>query len=254
MKYLLTALWTIICIGVLAYSHITWNKQTSVQAVVSEPTPTVEQDSNELNVDDKYLELAANWPESAKEQLKLSLKDSTPFNILFVGSSALQWGEEVTTSLNESFGSDRITTEVHTYDLTSNDFIAENKQIELAAKKAQLIVIEPFLLNDNGEFTIDESLANLTKIIEDIKVESPDSTFILQPSYPIYLPKYYATQVQALKDYAVANNLTYLDHWTAWPATDNSEIKNYLIEGQNGPNEQGTQVWTQFLVEYFVKK
>lgn len=82
----------------------------------------------------------------------------------------------------------------------------------------------------------------------------PDSTFILQPSYPIYLPKYYATQVQALKDYAVANNLTYLDHWTAWPATDNSEIKNYLIEGQNGPNEQGTQVWTQFLVEYFVKK
>lgn len=95
MKYLLTALWTIICIGVLAYSHITWNKQTSVQAVVSEPTPTVEQDSNELNVDDKYLELAANWPESAKEQLKLSLKDSTPFNILFVGSSALQWGKRL---------------------------------------------------------------------------------------------------------------------------------------------------------------
>jgi hypothetical protein len=254
MKYLLTAVWTIFCIGVLAYSHISWNKQTSVQAVVSEPTPTLEQDSDEVNVDEHYLELAANWPESAKELLKLSLKNSTPFTILFVGSSALQWEKEVTQSLLDNFGTDHITTEVHTYDLTSKEFIEENKQLELSARKAQLIVIEPFLLNDNGEYTIDESLANLTKIIEDIKVESPDTTIILQPSYPIYLPKYYATQVQALKDYAVANNLTYLDHWTAWPATDSSEIKNYLNEGQNGPNEQGTQVWAQYLVEYFVHK
>jgi hypothetical protein len=254
MKYLLTALWTMFCIGILAYSHITWNKQTAVQAVVSDSEPTVKQDSNGQNADDHYMELAANWPEAAKEQLKLSLEKGNPYSILFVGSTALQWGNQVTQSLLESFGSERITTELYTYDLTSNDFVAENKQLELAAKKAQLIVIEPFLLNDNGEVPIDATLANATKIMENIKAKNPDTTFILQPSYPIYLPKLYSTQVQALKDYAVANNISYLDHWTAWPATDNSEIKNFLNEGQNSPNDQGNQVWAQYLVEYFVNK
>ncbi|MFB3170029.1 SGNH/GDSL hydrolase family protein [Neobacillus sp. 179-C4.2 HS] len=254
MKYFLTALWVFVCIGVLAFSHITWNKQTTVQAVVSDTEPSVKQDTNGVNADDKYMALAANLPEAAKKQLKLSLKDGKPYSILFVGSTALQWGSQVTESLLKSYGSERITTEMHTYDLTSNDFIGENKQLELAAKKAQLIVIEPFLLNDNGEVTIENTLANLTKIMEDIKAESPDTTFILQPSNPIYLPKLYSTQVEALKNYAVANNITFLDHWTAWPATDNIDIKNYLINGQNVPNEQGTQVWAQYLIEYFVSK
>jgi hypothetical protein len=182
------------------------------------------------------------------------LESENSFSILFVGSTALQWGNQVSQSLLESYGSARITTEFHTYDLTSNDFLAENKQLELAAKKAQLIVIEPFLLNDNGEVPIDDTLDNITNIMEDIKAENPDTTFILQPSHPIYLPKLYSTQVLALKDYAVANHITYLDHWTAWPATDNIEINNFLNKGQNVPNEHGTQVWAQFLVDYFVNK
>lgn len=253
MKYFLTGLWGIVCLSVLVYGHIHWNKEITANAVAS--TPVVEQqdsqESNEVNFD-QYLALAANWPESAKQSFKQALESEQPFKVLFVGTTANQWEAEVTQRLTESYGSEHITTVIHTYDQTTQDIVAENKQLEWAAEKAQLVVIEPFLLNDNGKIKIDSTLANLTRIMEDIKAENPDTTFILQPSHPIYLPKLYATQVQALKDYAEANNLTYLDHWTAWPATDSIEINNYLNEGS--PNDQGNQVWAQFLVEYFVKK
>jgi hypothetical protein len=254
MKYFFTGLWGFVCLSVLVYGHIHWNKETAANAVAS--TPAVEQqesqESNEVNFD-QHLALAANWPESAKEQLKLNLEAETPFKILFVGSTLMEWEKTVTQSLTESFGSDKLQTAIHTYDLTSDSIIAENKQLELAAEKAQLIVIEPFLLNDNGHMKIEASLANLTKMMEDIKAENPDTTFILQPSYPFYLPNYYSVQVEALKEYASANNVTYLNHWDVWPATDNPEIQNYL-NGDAGPNEMGYQVWSQFLVDYFVNK
>lgn len=142
----------------------------------------------------------------------------------------------------------------HTYAQTSADILAENKQLEFAAEKAQLVVIEPFLLNDNSKIKVEETLANVTKMIEDIKTGNPDTTFILQPSNPIYLPKYYSTQVEALKEYTAANNITYFDHWKAWPATDNPEIKDYLNGDQSAPNEKGYQVWARYLIEYFINK
>ncbi|NYE05903.1 hypothetical protein F4694_002678 [Bacillus niacini] len=252
MKYLLTAIWALVCIGVLAFSHISWNKQTTVQAVKSEHDKKVDQENNTANNYEEYLKMAGNWPETAKDQFLLSMKAGNPFKILFVGSGALQWGNVVSQGLTESFGSKRISTSLHTFDSTSDDFIAGNKQLEIAAEKAQLVVIEPFLLNDNGTTTIDVTLANLTKIMDDIKAESPETTFILQPSYPFYLPNYYSIQVKALKEYATLNNLTYLDHWSAWPATDNPQINDYVT--QSGPNAEGLNVWANYLVEYFVKK
>jgi hypothetical protein len=249
MKYLFTAIWGIVCIGVLAYGHFHWNQQTAVKAT----EPVMTQESSEPDYS-RYLELADNWPDAAKEQFKTVLEEKKPFKILFVGSNAMEWEKSVTQSLMKSFGSERIITAQHTYDLTTKDIIAENKHLELAAEQAQLIVMEPFLLNDNGELKIDVTLANVTKMMESIKAENPDTTFILQPSFPIYLPKYYATQVEALKEYAASNHLTYLDHWPAWPATDQPEIKDFLNEDQTSPNEKGYQVWAQFLIDYFVNK
>lgn len=249
MKYFLTVIWGIICVSVLAYGHFHWNQQTAVQAV----EPVFSQDTSEIDHDD-YLELAANWPEPAKEQLKVALEHNQPFKIAFVGSTAMDWAKNVSQSLSDSFGSDRIHTAQFTYDQTTKDLIAENKQVEIAAEKAQLVVIEPFLFNDNGKLKINATLANVTKLMEDIKTTNPDTTFILQPSYPIYLPQYYSVQVEGLKQFAAENTITYLDHWTAWPATDNPELQEFLTEGENGPNDNGNQVWAQFLVDYFVNK
>ncbi|MBY0145132.1 SGNH/GDSL hydrolase family protein [Neobacillus niacini] len=247
MKYFLTAVWGLVCLGVLAYGHIHWNQQVAVKAV--EPVTTQQITETDFS---SYLEMAANWPDTAKDQLKLALESGQPFKILFVGSSSMEWEKSVTQSISESFGSDKIVTALHTYDQTSADFIGENKQLELVAEKAQLVVLEPFLFNDNGKLKIEETLANVTKMIEDIRAQNPDTTFILQPSNPIYLPQYYSEQIEGLKNFAAANNLTYLDHWIAWPATDNPELENYLNEDQS-PNELGYQAWAHFLSAYFVK-
>ncbi|MEH7276261.1 SGNH/GDSL hydrolase family protein [Neobacillus vireti] len=248
MKYFLTAIWVIICVGVLAFSHVQWNQKT---AAVNADEP-VTQDSNVIDIE-PYMSLAANWPEAAKAQLQVALEEEKQFKILFVGSTAMEWENSVTQSLSDSFGRDKISTVHYTYDLTTKDIVAENKQLELAAEKAQLVVIEPFLFNDNGKVKIDITLANVKKMMEEMKAANPETTFILQPSYPIYLPNYYSIQVEALKEFAAENNITYLDHWTAWPATDNPKIKDYL-NGQDSPNEKGYQVWAQYLVEYFVNK
>jgi lysophospholipase L1-like esterase len=248
MKYFFTVIWGLVCLGVLAYGHFHWNQQVAVKAV--EPVITQEMTEPDYSI---YLEMAGNWPETAKTQLNQALEAEQPFKILFVGSSFMEWEKSVTQSLSESFGSDKIHTALHTYGQTSADILAENKQLELASEKAQLVVMEPFLLNDNGKLKVEETLANVTKMMEDIKAGNPDTTFILQPSNPIYLPKYYSEQIEALKNYAVENNVTYLDHWTAWPATDHPELKNYLNEDQS-PNELGYQAWAQYLIAYFVKK
>jgi hypothetical protein len=248
MKYFFTAIWVLVCLGVLAYGHIHWNQQIAVKAV--EPVTTQQITETDYS---SYLEMAANWPDTAKSQLKLALEAEQPFKILFVGSASMEWEKGVSQIINESFGSDKIVTALHTYDQTSADIIAENNQQELAAEKAQLVVMEPFLLNDNGKLKIEETLGNVTKMIEDIKTANPDTTFILQPSNPIYLPKYYSEQIEGLKNYAAPNNITYLDHWTAWPATDNPDLENYLNEDQS-PNELGYQAWAQYLSAYFVKK
>lgn len=249
MKYFFTVIWGIICLGVLAYGHIHWNKQVAVKAV---ETPVITQEPSVTDYS-TYLEMAANWPETAKTQFKLALEAEQSFKILFVGSSSMDWEKSVSQHISENFGSDKVSTALHTYDQSSKDFIAENKQLELAAVKAQLVVIEPFLFNDNGNVKIEATLANLTKMISDIKAANPDTTFILQPSYPIYLPNYYSKQVEGLQEYAAANNIKYLDHWTAWPATDNPEIKDYFSD-ESGPNEKGYQVWAQYLNDYFVNK
>ncbi|MEH7180561.1 SGNH/GDSL hydrolase family protein [Neobacillus vireti] len=265
MKYLLTALWAFICIGILAYSHIHWNQQTTARAD-DIPTTTLDQESvsaenesnvleeqsNDVNID-KYIMLAANWPETAKQSLKQAIENKKPFKILFVGSAVNQWEKQVTQSLSDSFSSEHVITSTFSYDLTSKEIVDQGKQLEVAAEKAQLIVIEPFLLNDNGKVSIGNTLNNLTKMIETVKAKNPETTIILQPSYPLYKAKHYPKQVTALKAYAFENQLTFLDHWTQWPASNDPELNNYL-NGKSGPNELGYQVWAQFLVEYFVNK
>jgi hypothetical protein len=162
--------------------------------------------------------------------------------------------KDVIGHLNENFGTDHIAVSVHTYNVTSNEFIANNTQKEIAAEKAQLIVFEPFLLNDNNKGTVANSLNNLTKIMGDVKAANPGTTFILQPSYPLYAAKYYPRQVAKLKQYAAQNQITYLDHWTSWPASTDKALNDYLLPGGTGPNEKGIQIWSQYLINYLIHK
>ena len=252
MKYFFTAVWAIICIGVLVYGQNYWNEQTAAVKAVK-PVPLEEPAADAVDYD-KYIRLAENWPEAAKAQFKQRLEEQKPYKILFVGSTALEgdWETLVTKGLTSAYSKEHITSAVYTYDDTSRAFVNENWPQEIATEKADLILLEPFILNDNGVVGINDTLENLSKVIEEVKAVNPETTFILQPSYPLYQARVYPKQVEALRAYADENGLAYLDHWTAWPDPNSPEINNYLQD--NGPNEQGYQLWTDYIIDYLVNK
>ncbi|OIK10591.1 hypothetical protein BIV60_20435 [Bacillus sp. MUM 116] len=105
---------------------------------------------------------------------------------------------------------------------------------------------------DNGVVPIDETLNNVTKLMEQVKKENPDSTFVPQPSYPLYQAHFYPNQVAGLKKYAEKNDIPFLDHWSAWPDYHKKDLNNYLLPDESGPNKKGIHVWSGYLLHYLI--
>lgn len=259
MKSFLTTIYAIACVIVLFIGNQYWTNKTTIHIEASNNAEenSIETDTLEESNKD-ILSLTKNWPEQSVERFNLALEKKRPFKIVIVGSTALGgevgWAVQTKNRLLESYGSDFIAVEIMEFDSTSADFIADNKMGELAALKGDMILLEPFILNDNGKVIIDDSLANLTTIMETVKQTTPETVFLLQPSYPIYQAKRYPVQISELKNYAEANAIPYLDHWTVWPSYDSEEVKEYLDAEQSQPNEQGHQIWSEFISNYFISK
>ena len=116
-----------------------------------------------------------------------------------------------------------------------------------------ILLLEPFLLKDNGKIRIEDSLDAVTSIISSYRNANEDLIVILQPSNPLYDSKFYPLQVKKLKEYAEENEYIYLNHWKAWPELDNVEMEDYLTEDSK-PNHKGHQIWAKYLVDYFTGK
>jgi hypothetical protein len=256
MKYIFTAFWAIVCIVVLFYGHSYWSDRTEVKASAE---PSIEEGPQIETYEDqaKYLNMAKYWPESSKIDFQKALKAKKPFKILFVGSTALGtsekgWAKNAAAQIVNAYGSEKVEVSILTYDLTTKDFTDGQKQKEIIAENPNLIVMEPLLLNDNGALIpIQDSLLNLSILMKDVEKENPKTTFILQPSYPIYGTKTYPIQVAELKKYASENAITFLDHWSAWPEAD---LKNNVLTDQNGPTEKGIEIWEKFVEDYLIHK
>lgn len=260
MKTFLTIIYAIACAIVLIIGNYYWTNKTTVQIEASTNNAVhspAEDRQEETNL--QLLPLTKNWPEQSVERFKLALEVKTPFKIVIVGSTALGgdtgWAIQTKNRLQESYGLENLIVEIMEFGSTSTDFINQNKIGELAALKGDMILLEPFILNDNSSnVLIDDSLMNLSTIIETIKQTAPDTVFLLQPSYPIFQAKRYPVQISELKNYAEANSIPFLDHWTAWPSSDSEEVKGYIDSQLNQPNEKGHQVWSEFISNYFISK
>jgi hypothetical protein len=265
MKNFLTVLLGIACITVIILGNSYWNERIQ-SAKATEDGITTKQNSNtesgsknkETNNND-VTALAANWPVSAIERLIETQAEEMAFKILFVGSPAI--GNEsagtypvVKEKMIDSYGVENIQIALKTFNFSSFEFINNNHQEEVADEAADLVVIEPFILMDNGVVEISNSLENLSFLIETIRIKNPEASIIIQPGYPLHNAKYYPIQVDAVKEYAVQNGITYLDHWAAWPDHQSDEIIEYLLPEQAGPSDKGIQVWSDFLLNYFIKQ
>ena len=207
---------------------------------------------------DSLLTYTKNWPAESVDTLKANLEAGQPFKIAILGSSALgegkeSWPEIVKASLNDTFAQN-VTVSTLTYDLTSLEFVNEDKVTEVIEEQPDLVLFEPFTLKDNGLVTIDDTLENASSTIAEIKESLPDTVVLIQPPHPLHQATYYPVQVEALEQYAEDNDIPYLNHWEAWPDQDSEEIKDYLSEDASEPSVKGHQVWAEYLIDYFIAK
>ena len=259
MKSFLTMIYAVGCIVFLAISHYYWTNQTTVHTAASNQSPEESHDDQKPENDHPLLLLTKNWPEKGVEDFKQALENKQPFKIVIVGSTALGgdegWAMKTKTNLLESYGAEILTVDIIEYDSTSSNFVESEKLAELVAFNGNMILLEPFILNDNaGLIKIDDSLANVSLIVETVKNTNPEAVFLLQPSHPIFQATRYPVQISELKQYATTNDINFLDHWTSWPNPNDEEVKDYLNVDQSAPNDKGHQLWSEFISDYLISK
>lgn len=267
MKAFFTTLLAIACAVILIWGNIHWNQKSVVSganeqvesknAKSSKPVRTIKEESKEKEID--LTVFTQNWPEEAKASFQEASDNDRPFKIAIVGSAAIGdepdgWAYQVKEELEKALGSEVVAVTINRVNSTTVGYINEDEHIKLAEEKVDLILLEPFILSDNGNVLIEDSLDNIGTIIEAITENNSNATFILQPPNPIYKPKLYATQVEALEAYAKENNITYLNHWDAWPDTQSEDIYEYVEDDTGLPNEEGHKLWSQYVMDYLISK
>lgn len=269
MKPIYTMIMAVICIFILIAGNFYWNNKTAVTVEGGEMKDAVAEASEkpikkkadkekkeESNVDvEKVKALAANWPENARNGLVASLDEGRPYHIVFAGSPALgegedSWPELVKKGMTETYGNSVFTFTTLIFDTNSNEFVEEGHIDDLAETGADLILLEPFTLKDNGVVEIEKSAENIEAIIAAVKEENEDTVVLLQPPHPISSSSWYPVQVEELGKFANANGYTFLNHWEAWP----EDTTGYLTESNDGPNEKGHEIWAKYLLEFFINK
>ncbi|WP_051291630.1 SGNH/GDSL hydrolase family protein [Fictibacillus gelatini] len=200
--------------------------------------------------------LTKNFPDPLKKIIQAKIKKGEPVKLAIIGSADTSedpgsWVNQLKQKLDERYGEG-------VFDVTAKGFkddwsitIAENKEYkDVIETKPDILLIEPFLLNDSGEIRVEDTLGALGIIIDDFKKKSPKMTVMVQPSVPIYKPQGYAEQVAELKTYAKKNGLIYVNHWDNWPDPNSEKIKAYY-DKDSLPNEKGNRAWAEYLGDYF---
>ncbi|KHD84916.1 hypothetical protein G4D61_08370 [Bacillus ginsengihumi] len=203
----------------------------------------------------KLMPYTAHWPQQAKNDFQQAIKDQKTYTIAIVGSKAMGtekqgWASDLKKALLQAYG-DQVAVTLFPSDVTSKQFISKKLDKKVADAHPNLVLFEPFVLNDNGSVAPKDTHKNLLKAVKTWK----DAVVIIQPSFPIYQASNYPDQVKELKKFAQEQKLPYLDHWKDWPGTNSKDLKKD-IEFKNGeqvaPNAKGNKIWFDYLRDYFI--
>ncbi|WP_210364483.1 SGNH/GDSL hydrolase family protein [Bacillus sp. REN3] len=252
------------CAAVLFFGNQHWKEKVQVKGIpangdLEEGTNAGIVEGKGRAASDGVLKYAGHWPVEAQENFQMAVEEGQPFHILIAGSPAIGSGSEGTASLLkaelEKAYRNSVMVTAKSYDVTSRQAVEQEVHEELAAEQADLILLEPFILKDNGYVTNEQAAVHMTEMIEAIKKENPKAVVILQPANPLSKARYYPLQVEALKEYADTNGIPFLDHWQAWPVEDENSMRALLLDGDPAyPNEAGNQIWAEYLIDYFIPK
>ncbi|MBO0589164.1 SGNH/GDSL hydrolase family protein [Sporosarcina sp. E16_8] len=265
-KVILAYIVLIICILLLVASYTQWKDKLSSfgqqsPTTVSSPKPDTESDGVKESLKpeqaiEQLLTLTTHQDKQVQEVFRNRLKAGEKVNFLITGSSLMDYGEpgyaeRLKTALVAAYG-DYITVTAIGFDATSQQFtdkLAE-EQIDLSIGY-DVILFEPFTLNNNGLVAIEDGHAHINTFRTRLKEHVKDAVIVLHPPNPIYAATYYPAQVTALKSFAEAEGIPYVNHWTNWPDQATEEILS-LLGDKSMPNSDGAEVWANTLITYFI--
>ncbi|PEV53399.1 EPSX protein [Bacillus thuringiensis] len=203
---------------------------------------------------------AKNLPDAVKEKLKKAAEDKKAVNLVIVGDEASSseknaWAAKLTANLETAYGKGLWNVTVKEYKGESTEeLIANKRDKEIAKDNPDVILFEPPFITDNGKTGNGNSVVNTQKFVQTLSTSAKGATIMIQPSNPVYGAKNYPKSIEALKQFAMQNNYTYIDHWGAWPDASTKAILPYLQEEFGFPSAKGHDVWAKYVTDYFVAK
>jgi hypothetical protein len=256
---LLAALLFVSCISFIIVGQIYWQKKIdqSIQHAMTEEKGNAQTVGNE---DDEVMKYAANLPPEVQKKVKNAIHKNKPVRLVTVGSEATPaskdgWPALLKQQLDAAYGSEVFQVVVKEYKgMTTKQAIDENIAEQLIEEKPDILLWEPFLLNNNGVIDMNDTLEHIDAMIETITDTLPDVTIMLQPPHPIYNATYYPEQVKQFQAFAKEKGYIYIDHWQAWPDYKSEELNKYVDPDTDLPTKDGQERWADFLADYFIAK
>ena len=260
------------CFAIILLSYISWNiKLDNIEKDATKviPISTKQSGVNSSPRQDNH----TNTFSITKEELKnaLAKSDSDVQNLfeeryqngknikmLILGSQAMDQGGKgyaklLEESLLDTYG-DFIDVSSKSFETSSADFIGKHLKDIKWSQKYDIVLFEPFILNDNGLVSIEDEFTYIDQVVAKVQSSVKDAVVVLQPSYPLYGTTYYDANVSSLEAFAEEKNLPYINHWRKWPSSSDEKLKDYLTDDSEQPNEKGAQLWGKTLSKYFTNQ
>ncbi len=234
----------------------------NTEKIVSTPTPpvsnnveTTEETSEPDDDIERLLALSANADKKVQEVVKSRLESEEKIDFLIIGSEVMNHGdpgyaEQLKSALENAY-SDLMNISIVTFDESSDLFI-ENLNDEIDFSKGyDIILFEPFTLNNNGVIIAEDQHQHIKTFKNRLQDEVEDAVLVLHPPQPLHRAIYYPGEVNSIKTFAIDNKIPYIDHWTEWPDINSDELPDFLDE-ESMPNRAGAEIWANALINYFI--
>jgi hypothetical protein len=255
------------CIILLAGSYMQWkekissvgsNSEKQINTVIPPATDNVEKadETSEPDYDVEHLlALTANADKKVQEVVKSRLESEEKIDFLIIGSEVMNHGEpgyaeQLKSALENAYG-DHMNVSIASFD-ESSDFFIENLHDEIDLDKGyDIILLEPFTLNNNGVIIAEDQHEHIEIFKNRLQNEVEDAVLVLHPPQPLHRAIHYPNEVKSIKSFANDNKIPFIDHWTEWPDINSDELPDFLDEDKM-PNRAGAEVWADALINYFI--
>ncbi|WP_227938702.1 SGNH/GDSL hydrolase family protein [Alkalihalobacillus deserti] len=252
MKSFLYVSSIIVSIAIVIVGHFYYQQKLEAIAAESVPLtlstnpspPLTTQEEEKVDETAELTGLLGTWSE-VQDTVSMTVFGST--SITNDEDPSTSWPVLFESTINNVSSSSFEVTLIDVERTTSIDVLQSDFLDQVIASQPDVLLFEPFFLNDNGQIRLEDSLDALDIMMEQLKQQLPETEIVLLPANPLNSTGFYLSQVDQLEQYALENEYIYADHWQFWPSTEDTDLNNYIENAR--PNEAGHVLWAEAMFE-----